>query len=164
MRSRTQHPANPGRASRVGPELVERAAASASTSQSGFVIYVTEQLQRWAPVSARRLFGGNGIYRGGTIFGIVSRDTLFFRTDEINQPDFVAAGMGPFRVKRPGKDFLSLAYHEVPADIIEDPELLAQWAGRAFAAALRRADAKAARRKNAQGNRKRKRPLKQRKG
>jgi DNA transformation protein len=139
------------------------AAASTAANQSEFVIYVTEQLQRWAPVSARRLFGGNGIYRGDTIFGIVSRDTLFFRTDEVNQPDFVAAGMGPFRVKRPGKDFLSLAYYEVPADIIEDPELLAQWAGGAFAAALRRGDAQAAKNKRARGNRKRKRPLKQRK-
>ena len=138
--------------------------ARSAETQSEFVLYVTDQLRRWAPVSARRLFGGHGVYRGAIMFAIVSRDTLYFRTDDVNRPEFEAARMGPFRVGRSDGGRIALSYHEVPSDVLEDTELLAPWAERAFAAALRRAEAKAAQAKKKHGNRKRARPLKQRKG
>jgi DNA transformation protein len=106
-------------------------------TQSEFVAYVTEQLQGWAPISAQRLFGGHSVYRGAVMFGIVARDTLYFRTDDVNRPDFEAAGMAPFRVGGPSRR-IALSYHEVPAEVLEDGETLSRWAERAFAAALRR--------------------------
>ena len=159
IRSRDRRLTNPGRASRVGV-----AAASATANQNEFVVYVTDQLRRWAPVSAQRLFGGHGVRRGAIMFAIVSRDTLYLRTDEVNRPEFEAAGMGPFRVGKSEGGRIALSYHEVPSDVLEDAELLGQWADRAYAAALRRAEAKAANAKKPRGNRKRARPLKQRKG
>jgi len=137
--------------------------AREAETQSEFVVYVTDQLRRWGPVSARRLFGGHGVYRGAIMFAIVSRDTLYFRTDDINRSEFETAGMGPFRVGRSDGGRIALSYHEVPSDVLEDVELLAQWAERAFAAALRRAEAKAERAKKKRGNRKCRQPLKQRK-
>ena len=136
----------------------ERAAAE----QNQFVSFVIEQLRRWSPVSARRLFGGQGIYRGERIFAVVSRDTLYFRTDPINRPQFEAAGMAPLKVGKGGSARIALSYHEVPPDILEEPEELARWADSAFAAATRRAEAKAAPAKK-RGNRKPARPLKRRK-
>ena len=136
--------------------------SSAPQEQNEFVVYVTDQLRRWAPVSARQLFGGHGIYRGEKIFGIVSRDTLYFRTDDINRPEFTSAGMSPFRVGKAGR--IALSYHEVPADVIEESELLAKWADSAFAAAMRRDKAQTKSRKRGPGNRPARRPLKQRKG
>jgi DNA transformation protein and related proteins len=130
--------------------------------QGEFVAYVTDQLRRWASVTARRLFGGQGIYRGERIFAIVSREMLYFRTDAINRPDFEAAGMGPLRVGKGDSARLALSYHEVPPDILEEPEELGRWADRAFAAALRRAEARAAPRKRLR-NSSRARPLKKRK-
>jgi DNA transformation protein len=130
--------------------------------QGEFVAYVTDQLRRWAPVTVRRLFGGQGIYRGERIFAIVWRDALYFRTDEINRPDFETAGMGPLRVGKGDNARLALSYHEVPPDIIEEPEELGRWADRAFAAASRRAEAKALRAKTPR-NSSRSRPLKKRK-
>lgn len=150
--SRDNRLSHQGRARRDNP----------SADQNEFVVYVTDQLRRWASVSARRLFGGHGIYRGAKIFGIVSRDTLYFRTDAINRPEFEAAGMAPFRVGRSGR--IALSYHEVPAEVIEETELLAKWAESAFAAALRRDQAKTERPSARRGNRSRPRPLKQRKG
>jgi len=127
-----------------------------------FLRYVLDQLRRWAPVTARRLFGGQGLYRGERIFAIVWRDALYLRTDEINRPDFEAAGMGPLRVGKGDNARLALSYHEIPPDIIEAPEELARWSDRAFAAASRRAAAKALRAKLPR-NRSRSRPLKKRK-
>jgi DNA transformation protein and related proteins len=150
--SRDSRLANPGRAS----------SDDVGANQTEFVAYVIDQLRRWAAVSARRLFGGHGIYRGAKIFGIVSRDTLYFRTDAANRPEFEAAGMAPFRVGKSGR--IALSYHEVPVEVIEEPELLAKWADSAFAAALRRDQAQTVRPNARRGNRSGRRPLKQRKG
>ena len=121
-----------------------------------FVHFVTEQLHRWAPVSVRRLFGGHALYRGNTIFGIISHDTFYLRTDDANRGAFEAAGAKPFR---PGKGHITLPYHEAPTDALEEPELLTVWATSAYDAALRRDAGKAQKR-----NRTAARPLKSRKG
>jgi DNA transformation protein len=130
MRARDRRPASPARAGGV------------DGMPSNFIAYVSEQLERWAPISAQRLFGGHGIYRGAVMFAILSRDTLYFRTDDVNRPDFEAVGAVPFRVGGPSRR-LVLSYHEVPAEVLDDAELLSRWAERAFAAALRRDAGKA---------------------
>lgn len=166
MRARDRQRPSLGRANDRRAKPTRRAnteTESAAANRSEFVAYVGEQLQRWAPVSARRLFGGHGLYRAGTMFAIVSRDTLYFRTDDINRPDFEAAGMAPFRVRKSGGAQLILSYHEVPADVIEEAEDLMRWAERAFAAAVRRAEARAQQQKAPRRNRSPVRPLKQRK-
>ncbi len=112
--------------------------ASRSEPRGEFAAFVTDQLRPWAPVAARRLFSGYGLYRGPTVFAILMRDTLFFRSDEINRPDYEAAGMPPFSYARGDRRVVALSYHQVPAEVIEDAEELARWADKAFAAALRK--------------------------
>ena len=41
-----------------------------------FADYVVEQLSNWGEVSARRMFGGAGLYRDGTMFGLIRRRCL----------------------------------------------------------------------------------------
>jgi DNA transformation protein len=141
-------------------------AAEASDERDQFIAYVADQLRRWAPVAVRRLFGGQGIYRGERMFAFIARDTLYLRTDDINRPDFEAAGMGPLRVGKSDNARIALSYHEAPAEILDEPEHLAQWAERAYAAALRRDEAKAKRAQPARRtsrNKTRRPPLKRRK-
>jgi len=102
-----------------------------------FVDYVRDQLQPWGGVAARRMFSGEGLFRDGIMFALVHDDTLYFRTDQANVADFVAAGMAPFRYAR-GERQVALGYHQVPADILDESDRLAAWAAGAFAAALRR--------------------------
>jgi DNA transformation protein and related proteins len=128
-----------------------------------FLAYVADQMRRWAPIATRRLFGGHGIYRGERMFAFVRRDTLYFRTDAVNRPDFEAAGMAPLRVGKGDQARIALSYHEVPAEVLEESEALAQWAERALAAALRRDDAKTNRAKPARRKKAARPPLKQRK-
>lgn len=107
-------------------------------ADGAFVAYVCDQLRPWAGVAARRMFSGHGLFRGGTMFALIYADALYFRTDAGNQGDFTAAGMQPFRYARAGRE-VALGYHEVPADILDEAERLAEWAEKAYAAALRRA-------------------------
>lgn len=111
------------------------------TAAGEFIAYLQDQFRPWGPVGARRMFGGYGLYRDATIFALVLGDALFLRTDEASRADFIAAGMVPFRYDRAGKS-VSVAYYEVPADLLEDADTLALWADKAYAAALRVAAAR----------------------
>ena len=105
---------------------------------SEFIRYLRDHFRRWAPVEIRRMFGGHGMFRDGTMFALIHDETIYLRSDEATRADFAAAGMGPFRYRRDGR-LVALGYHQAPPETLDDSELMAAWADRAFAAALRRA-------------------------
>ena len=90
-----------------------------------------------APLRHRRMFGGVGLYLDETFFALIENDTLRFKVDDGNRPDYEARGMEPFRpwCDRPAV----MAYYAVPVEVLEDPDTLAHWARAALAAARRRA-------------------------
>jgi DNA transformation protein len=113
---------------------------SVSPSFRGFVL---EQLGRVLPaVRGRSMFGGVGIYSGDWFFALVDDDVLYFKVNESSRGEFEQRGMGPFRPAGPDGEVMQ--YYEVPADVLEDVEVLRTWAARAVAAA-----ASARRRRNA---------------
>lgn len=102
---------------------------------SDYLNYVLEQLAGLAGVSARRMFGGVGLYCDELFFALVDNDILYLRVDEENRADYTARGMSQFRpyADRPQ---LSMTYYETPAEVLEDPVQLVLWAQRSVAAAL----------------------------
>ncbi|UCF10560.1 MAG: TfoX/Sxy family protein [Candidatus Bipolaricaulota bacterium] len=101
-----------------------------------YLAFLTDQLIDWRDVSVRRMFGGAGLYVGGTMFGLVADDTLFLRVDDDSRPDYEREGCAPFR---PFHDRKPMPYYEIPAHVLEDPTLLHAWADRALQAARNRA-------------------------
>ena len=100
------------------------------------VDHLLDLLGRWGPVEARRMFGGYGLFRGGAMFGLVSGETAYFKTDESNRRDYEALAMPPFRYRRSGRS-VSLAFYALPPHLLEDDDELAVWAAAAWAVALR---------------------------
>jgi DNA transformation protein and related proteins len=119
--------------------------------------FLRDQLRDWAPVAVRPLFGGWGLYSGAVMFGLLARDTVYFRVDDGNRPDFTAAGMPSFRYTMPTGKTIEMAYSEVPPSVLDDPEELARWAGKAHEAALRVRDKKKPAGRSRQATRARKR-------
>ena len=76
----------------------------------------------------RAMFGGYGLYQGGRFFGIIHGGRLFLKTDEWSRPEYVARGMQPFR---PNARQVLKSYYEVPVDVVDDPDRLAEWAAAA---------------------------------
>ena len=103
---------------------------------SEFVDHLVEQFETFAPVTARRMFGGHGLFRDGVMFGLVINDTLYFKADDRNRAMFEARGLSRFEYAKQGKR-ISVSYYLAPGDAMDDPETLAQWAGPAFEAGLR---------------------------
>ena len=104
--------------------------------ESAFIAHLIDQLGAFGPVSARAMFGGFGLYSRGVMFALIAGETLYFKTDAINRPEFEAAGMGPFVYESRGRR-TAMSYHEAPPDSLEDPDLLSELARGAYAAAQR---------------------------
>ena len=81
------------------------------------------------------MFGAVGLYSGELFFGLIDDDTLFFKTDGSNNAEYLARNMPRF-MPFPERPEAVMAYHQVPADIIEDGELLVSWARKSVAVAL----------------------------
>jgi DNA transformation protein len=103
--------------------------------QPQYLAYIHEQLERLGALSSRRMFGAVGLYSGELFFGLIDDDTLFFKTDGSNNAEYLARNMPRF-MPFPERPEAVMAYHQVPADIIEDGELLVSWARKSVAVAL----------------------------
>ena len=55
-----------------------------------FVAFVVESLRPLGPVSARRMFGGHGIFLDGVMFGLIADDQLYLKADEENRAAYEA--------------------------------------------------------------------------
>ena len=106
--------------------------------------FVLDQLGRvLTAVRARRMFGGVGLYAGDRFFALIDDDVLYFKVDDGNRAAFEARSMGPFMSFGPGGEVMQ--YYEVPADVLEDSDLLREWADGAVAVAERARKGKRAR-------------------
>ena len=103
--------------------------------QPQYLEYILEQLAALDALRWRRMFGAVGLYSGDLFFGLIDDDTLFFKTDASNAAQYQARNMPRFMppTDRPVGPF---GYHQVPADVIEDAEVLVDWARRSVAVAL----------------------------
>ena len=96
-----------------------------------FLAYVLDQLSGWGGVTARKMFGGAGLYRDGTIFGLIADDVAYLKVDDSNRQEFEQAGSSPFR-PFPDKPTI-MPYYEVPPEVLEVPDELVTWAKRSLA-------------------------------
>jgi DNA transformation protein len=92
-------------------------------------VFVLEQLGRVAPVTAKSMFGGVGLYAEGLFFALIAEDRLYFKVDDTTRPEFEQLGMEPFR---PFGEDTAMGYYEVPADVVEDLVRLAAWMKKAI--------------------------------
>ncbi len=112
-------------------------------SKSGFVDYVLrDAMQGIRGLTARAMFGGYGLYKNGVVFGIIADDELYFKVDEKNLPPYKERGSRPFTYEGKNHKMITMSYWEVPAEILEDREGLAEWATASVAASQRKAKTK----------------------
>jgi DNA transformation protein len=81
------------------------------------------------------MFGGLCFFAEGRAFALVSDEVLYFKVDDTNRPDFEAAGMGPFLPF--GDPDKPMQYYQLPEEVLEDTDLLAEWMTKAIAVAAR---------------------------
>lgn len=104
------------------------------------IAYLLELLSGLGPVSARRMFGGHGIYHDGLMIAVVVEQRPYLKADAQSRADFAAAGCEVWTYSGKGKP-IEMGYWSVPDDAMDSAEAMAPWARRAYAAALRKANA-----------------------
>ena len=101
--------------------------------------FIRELFTPFGPVTVKRMFGGDGIWSEGLMFGLVFDGAIFLKVDTASIPDFEREGSRPFvytRAKSKGRvGRASLSYWRLPERLYDDPDELAQWAHRALAIA-----------------------------
>jgi len=97
-----------------------------------FLNYVLDQLSPWGGVSARRMFGGAGLYRHGKMFGLIAENVAYLKVDDSNREGFVKAGSSAFNPFPDKAKSAVMSYCEIPPDVLEDPEELVKWARRSL--------------------------------
>ena len=81
------------------------------------------------------MFGGEGIYAGDLMIGLVADERLYLKTGDANRADFMAEGCEAFSFPR-GKKIMVTSYYAVPERLFDDPEEFSAWARKAHAAAI----------------------------
>lgn len=89
-------------------------------------------------VTIKKMFGGKGIYHHGLIFALEVDGEIMLKADAQSAPEFQAAGATQWAYlgKKSGKP-AKMPYWSIPEAALDDPEIMAEWAGKAFAASLR---------------------------
>ena len=91
-----------------------------------FMEFCLDQLSGLGKVSAKRMFGGAGLYCNGKMFGLLANDVAYLKVDDSNRSAYEERGAGQFK-PFPDKPVL-MPYYEVPTDVLEDPVEFVEWA------------------------------------
>uniref|UniRef100_UPI00148951B0 TfoX/Sxy family protein n=1 Tax=Acinetobacter baumannii TaxID=470 RepID=UPI00148951B0 len=85
----------------------------------------------FAPVRAKRMFGGFGIFWQGLMLAIIIEDKLYFKVDDVSEPRFAQRGLPRFQYASKGRT-MSLRYCEAPPEVYDEPGHMAEWARLAY--------------------------------
>ena len=106
------------------------------SARNEFVDYAVELMAGWATVSARKMFGGYGLYREGLMFALIADDELYFKTDAGNVAQFERAGSHPFTYVSTTRT-VQMSYWSAPEASMESAAEMRDWCVSAYAAAMR---------------------------
>jgi DNA transformation protein len=91
------------------------------------------------PVSARRMFGGAGLYAGTVMFGLIDDGRIYLKVDEALKRELTAAGaVSWIYTERTGPKAgvaQETSYWSLPENALDDPDEAVAWGRRALAVA-----------------------------
>ena len=102
-----------------------------------YLEFIAEALEEFGPVDTRRMFGGAGVFRDGLMFGLIADEQLYFKVDAENLPEFEAENCEPFVYETKNGKRTVMSYSLAPERLYDDAAEMAEWARKAFDAALR---------------------------
>jgi DNA transformation protein len=98
--------------------------------------FAVDLLSGLGEVSARRMFGGVGLYAGGVMFALIDDETVFLKTDAKLKADMVAEGSVAWIYTSAKEEWpQETRYWSLPDSATDDPEEAVRWARRSLAAA-----------------------------
>lgn len=85
---------------------------------------VVQRLSSISDITAKKMFGGHGIFHAGKMFGIIdSKGNAYLKVDASNQKDYEQNG-----ASKHGK----MPYYSIPDKVLNDVDTLLLWAKKAI--------------------------------
>ncbi|GIX23901.1 MAG: hypothetical protein KatS3mg122_1132 [Caldimonas sp.] len=113
-----------------------RARPHPTRAQDEFAQWCVELLQTLGPCTARRMFGGHGLFLDGLMVGLIAGERLYLKADAHARAIWQAAGSEPFVYEGGGRR-VEMSYWSAPPEAMDGPAQMAPWARLALEAALR---------------------------
>ncbi len=117
------------------------------TARDPYIDYLAELLSPNGTVTARRMFGGWGIYLDAVMIGLVANEILYLKADAQTRARFEAAASAPFVFDSKSKQ-VTTSYWSAPDDAMDSPDAMRPWAQLALEAALRKPALKPSRKRH----------------
>lgn len=119
-------------------------------NSADFVAHVVETMRPALAATARRMFGGHGLFDGDRMFALIVDDVLYLRCGEGNRAAFDAQGLAAFEYSRAGGRRVVMGYRQAPDEALENADAMRDWVRGAVTAA-RASAPRGARRKRSSG-------------
>jgi DNA transformation protein len=121
------------------PTVAERSTARLLCMDIGTEL--AERLEALGAVTVRRMFGGQGLFLDGRMFGLIAQGTPYLKVDDATRADFEQTGAEPFTYGKSKSELkpTQLGYYAIPDRVLERDNELLDWAQRAVAVAERAA-------------------------
>jgi DNA transformation protein len=81
----------------------------------------------FGPVTVKRFFGGEAIYAGDVMIGMVFDERIYLKTDETTRKAFLVEKCKPFTFEK-GGETVATTWFSLPERLFDDAEELALWA------------------------------------
>ncbi|PCJ29795.1 MAG: hypothetical protein COA94_00100 [Rickettsiales bacterium] len=101
-----------------------------------YVDYILDLLSPYGNITAKRMFGGHGIYKDSVIIALIINEELYFKADGTNKEQYEKLGSSPFIYEAKGKPVV-ISYWQVPLEILEDTSKLPVWMEQSFEISLK---------------------------
>ncbi len=104
---------------------------------AALIEHLLDVLRPLGGMTARRMFGGAGLFRDGAMFALIADEALYLKADEITIPAFQAEGCGPFVYGTKNGARTIGSYWRAPEFLLDDDEAMREWCRRAAELAAR---------------------------
>ncbi|PQJ82060.1 TfoX/Sxy family protein [Polaribacter glomeratus] len=95
-------------------------------ASTDYLDFILDQLSNWKTVNTKRMFGCVGLYADGLMFGIIAKETIFFKVDQTNKEQYLNAGSETLKLFK--NNSIVASFYEVPIEIIENADQFVLWA------------------------------------
>lgn len=96
-----------------------------------------ELFEGLGPVSARKMFGGAGIYHAGRMFALIADGAIYLKSDAASAAHFDAALCAPFVFQPKDGKAITMSYRRMPDSALDDTGEALDWGRLALDAARR---------------------------
>ena len=106
-------------------------------SDNSFVDEVIDRLSLLGKFTARKMFGGHGVFHNGIMIALIADNELYLKADQHSNHWFDEADLPAFTYQKADGKVFKMSYYLASESFFEDDEDTRLWTQRAIDAALR---------------------------